>query len=320
MRTAVLGYGYWGANLARNVAAGRTTDLVAVVDPDGVRLDQCHTTHPRVTVHTDARAVLGDDRVEAVVVATPATLHEGHALAAIAAGKHVLVEKPMALTVAGAERFVAAAESAAVCAMVGHTFLYAPALAAVEAAIRSGLAGEVQYVSSRRLSPSRVRRDCNVVWTLAPHDVSILLHLLGEAPLEVSARGAAMQTPDTEDVAFLTLQFASGVVANVHLSWLDPVKVRTVTVVGDRGTIMYDDVVSAGKVAIVSNGAPDQIRRPNISRREPLRVEVEEFGSCVRLGRRPLADARSGLAVVRVLAAAEASMAAGGAPVSPKDT
>ena len=333
---ALVGFGYWGANLARNLAASEATDLVAVVEPDPPSAARCRTAHPDVRVVERLEHALADPAVEAVVVATPASLHEEHALAAIEAGKHVLVEKPLALSVAGAERIRDAAARAGVCVLVGHTFLYSPPVERLAVLVRAGELGRVLYLSSQRLSLGRIRHDCNVLWSLAPHDVAIVLHLLGAAPVEVSARGARALGTDLDDVAFLTLAFPDGTVAGIHVSWLEPVKVRRLTVVGDRRAVVFDDVVPDRKLAIIDTGvarlpefgrydtmgefqsttSAGEITFPDLPAVEPLRKEVEAFALSIRTGTPPLADLDHGLAVVRVLAAAEASMREGGVPVA----
>ena len=335
LRCALAGYGYWGVNLARNLAQSPATELAVVAEPDPASAARSRSDHPSVPVVDYLDHVLPDVTIEAVVVATPASMHEDHALAVIAAGKHVLVEKPLALDVAGAERVRAAADRAGVCVLVGHTFLYSPPIERLAALVRAGELGRVLYLSSQRLSLGRVRTDCDVLWSLAPHDVAIVLHLLGDIPVEVSARGAGVLARGLDDVAFLTLAFPDGAVAGIHVSWLDPVKVRRLTVVGDRRTVVFDDVAPDRKLTIVDTGvsrlpefgrydtmgefqsttSAGEISVPELPSTEPLRTEVEAFATAIRTGIAPLTDLAHGLEVVRVLAAAEASMRRGGTPV-----
>ena len=332
----LLGYGYWGANLARNIAAAGTTNLVAIADP--VESQRAAAEAQRsVRTCTGLDELLADDTVEAVVIATPASLHCEQAIAALEAGRHVLVEKPLAMTPDDAEAVVAAASRAERTLMVGHTFLYSAPVAMLRQLIEQDELGRVQYLYSQRLSLGRIRRDCNAMWNFAPHDVSIMMYLLGERVVEVTAKGFSFIGPGIEDVCFASLTFESGIGANLHVSWIDPRKTRLMTVVGDRKMAIYNDVSVDQKVWIVDAGVAGgadgfgsyaslgdfqwrtragDIVIPHINQTEPLLVEIQAFGIACSTGVPPVTDGRHGADVVRVLHAIDTSAGEGGAPVT----
>lgn len=333
---AVVGYGYWGANLARNVQAAGTTDLVAVVDPDPDRRAAAQRALGGVDVLESLDAALARDAVEAVVIATPASTHVDAAIAALEAGRHVLVEKPLAMTPADADRVVATAERAARVLMVGHTFLYSTPVIRLREFIEQGELGKIQYLYSQRLSLGRIRRDCNAMWNFAPHDVSIMLYLLREPVVEVTAKGFAFIQEGIDDVCFASLTFASGIGANLHVSWIDPRKTRTMTVVGDQKMAIYNDVSADQKIWLVDAGVAGNrgdlgayeslgdfqwrtragdIVIPHIHMTEPLLAEIQAFGIACTSDVPPVTDGRHGAEVVRVLDAIDRSARAGGAPV-----
>jgi predicted dehydrogenase len=281
--------------------------------------------------------VLADDEVDAVVVSTPADSHHEITRRVLDAGKHALVEKPLAMRASECDELGALAEAAGLTLMVGHTFLYNSALRWVRDHVHAGDLGEVLYVYTQRLNLGRVRPDINVLWNLAPHDVAILLHLLRCEPLSVSARGHGYVHPGVEDVVFLTMDFPDGCLGNVHVSWLDPRKVRRVTVVGTKKMVVYDDVDVEARVQVYDKGidivpSPEanggrrhenlgefqalvrsgDLLVPKIEFEEPLRVQCREFVDAIREGRPPLTDARHARQVVAVLEAASTSLAKGG--------
>ena len=335
--TALVGYGYWGTNLARNLAVATTIDLIGISDPERGCRDAAAVAHPRVTLWDSLDAVLADDRVEAVVLATPAVMHADMALASIAAGRHVMVEKPLALDVADADAVVKAAEEAGVVAMVGHTFLYSPPVIRMRDYVRSGELGRVQYLYSQRLSLGKIRRDLNALWNFAPHDVSIMLYLLDARPTEVSGRSFSFIQPGIDDVCFASLEFPGGVGANLHVSWIDPRKTRLMTVVGDQKMAVYNDVSADQKIWVFDAGVArsdtptlgeyasmgefqwrtraGDIIIPKVDMREPLLAEMEAFGNSCRTGEEPPTSARHGAEVVAVLAAIDESVRQGGTPV-----
>jgi predicted dehydrogenase len=331
---AVVGYGYWGVNLARNVAAAATTSLVGVADPSEERRTLATTNHPEVTTWSDLDGMLADDRVEAVVIATPASTHVTLAVTAIEAGRDVLVEKPLAETAADAEKLRDLAADRGRVLMVGHTFLYSPPVLRLKELIGAGDLGAVQYLYSQRLSLGRIRRDCNALWNFAPHDVSIMLHLLDEPVVEVTAKGFSFIEPGIDDVCFASLTFASGIGANLHVSWIDPRKTRLMTVVGDEKMAIYNDTSVDQPLWLVDSGvARDRdlgeyesmsdfqwrtrsgdIVIPRIEMSEPLRHEVTAFGEACATRETPRTDGTHGLEVVRVLEAIDRSALADGRP------
>ena len=329
--TALIGYGYWGPNLARNLYQNKQARLAVICDSSAERLADVPRLYPGVAAAGDAEAVFSDPAIEAVVISTPVRSHYALARAALSHGKHVLVEKPIALSSTESSDLIAVAASGGRTLMVGHTFEYNPAVLKIKDLIEKDEIGQVYYIYSNRVNLGRVQRDVNVLWSIAPHDVSILLYLLGTMPLEVSARGAMYLSEGIEDVVFVTLVFPNNVLAHVHASWLDPGKVRRMTVVGSRKMVVYDDVDPEAKIRIYDKGVykkgdpiygefqfrlhSGDIYIPKIDMSEPLQVECSHFLECVRSGQRPRSDGESGLRVVRVLEAAQESLTHGGAPV-----
>ena len=332
---ALAGFGYWGANLARNVVAAPSTHLVGIAEADGTRLDLAREKHPDATMWRNLEETLADGTVDAVILATPASTHASLAYQTLGAGKHVLVEKPLAESIDDGVALVEMAASSGLTLMVGHTFLYSASVAHLRSWIEKGELGEIQYLHSRRLSLGRIRRDTNALWNFAPHDLSIMMHLLDELPVEVSGRGFSFIDHGIEDVAFATMRFASGVGANLHVSWIDPLKTRTMIVVGDEKMAIYNDVSVDQPLALVDSGVArdadlgeylsvgdfqwrtraGDIHIPRVEFTEPLLNEVTAFGDACRTGDAPLADGRHGLDVVRALVAISESMKLSGAPV-----
>jgi predicted dehydrogenase len=288
--------------------------------------------YPGVQTATDASAVFADAAIEAVVISTPVRTHYALAHAALEHGKHLLVEKPIALSSAECTELIGLAQSHGRTLMAGHTFEYNPAVLKIKELVEKDEVGQVYYIYSNRVNLGRVQRDVNVLWSIAPHDISILLYLLGAMPLQVSARGATYLSEGIEDVVFVTLVFPNNILAHVHASWLDPSKVRRMTVVGSRKMIIYDDVDSEAKIKIYDKGVyrkgdpvygefqfrlhSGDIYIPKIDMSEPLQVECSHFLECIRSGQRPRSDGESGRRVVRVLEAAQESLATGGQPVT----
>jgi predicted dehydrogenase len=276
---------------------------------------------PGARVTADLGAVLADDRVDAVVLATPVSTHETLAIQVLEAGKHCFVEKPMARSEAGAQAVVAAAEAAGRTLMVGHLLEYHPGVVKLKELIDGGELGRVLYIYGNRLNLGKLRADENALWSLGAHDVSVLLRLAGEVPYEVEARGESYMREGVEDVVFCFLRFPSGLAGHLHLSWLDPHKERRFTVVGDARMATFDDMASEGKISVYDKGfdpARDaygeylprsgDIWSPRLSTVEPLRLEVEHFVRSVREGTPPISDGAAGLRVVRVLEALQRSL------------
>jgi predicted dehydrogenase len=333
---AVVGFGYWGANLARNVAASHATSLVGIVEPDERNRERAAHAHPGVSTWARLADALDDDEVAAVVLATPVHTHHVLSLQVLNTGRHVLVEKPLATSVAEARELVDAADHAGLVLMVGHTFLYASPVQHLKSLVEKGTLGTVNYLSSARLSLGRIRTDCDALWNFAPHDVAIISHLLGAQPVEVSATGFSFIQSDIDDVCFATMRFPDGQGAGLQVSWIDPRKTRLLTVVGDEKMAIYDDVSPDQKVQIVDAGvAHDQtlgeyrsmgefqvrtragdILIPHLEYGEPLLQEVNAFGAACMGGPRPPSDGQHGLGVVAVLEAMSTSKRRGGAPVA----
>lgn len=337
VRVGQIGIGYWGPNLLRNLLALSNTRVTIVADLHQGRLAEVQRNGAGLQTTTDYRDVLRSVEVDAVVIATPAGVHAQMAREALLAGKHVLVEKPLAMSVAECEELIEIAERRERVLMVGHTFLYNAAVRWLKQYLDNGDLGQVLYLYSQRLNLGRVRQDVNALWNFGPHDVSIILYLLGEIPIEVSARGFDYVQTGIADVVFMTLVFPDGTGAHVHISWLDPQKVRRVTIVGSRKMVVYDDTKPDAKLTLYDRGvdkmptadSPRDFRNfaefqfllrsgdvviPALKFPEPLRVECAHFIECVQTGQRPLTDGHHGLAVVRVLEAAQRSMRQGGSP------
>ncbi|MCE5203458.1 MAG: Gfo/Idh/MocA family oxidoreductase [Actinomycetia bacterium] len=331
VRVGVVGYGYWGPNLVRNLDRLGDAELVAVCDLSQSNLAKVASAYSNVATTSDLDAMLRDHGLDAVVVATSAPSHFAIASKVIAAGKHCFVEKPLTLTSADAESLVRAADEAEVVLMVGHLMEYHSAIGWIRDYIAQGELGDVLYLYMQRLNLGKVRTEENAFWSLAPHDISVILYLLGEAPDRVSASGAAYVTPGVQDTVFANLHFPSGKMANIHVSWLDPHKVRRLTIVGTRKMLVFDDMEATEKIWIYDRGVEPKealpygadlqlrfgdINVPWVPMKEPLAIEVQHFLDCCRNGSTPRSDGRDGLRVVRVLEAADESMAAAGAPVA----
>jgi predicted dehydrogenase len=325
----VIGAGYWGPKHIRNFSQLQGARVTMVVDLDPERLAVTRSQYPGVRLSTDYQEALLSQDVDALVVATPVSTHFRFAREALLAGKHVLVEKPIAASSAEAEHLVEIAERRDRVLMVGHTFLFNPAVRVLRDLVRSGELGEVYYAHTQRLNLGLFQRDINVMWDLAPHDLSILMYVLGMDPVAVSAHGSACIQPRIEDVAYLNVAFVTGVRAEIHVSWLDPSKVRRVTIVGSKKMAVYDDVETLEKIRLYDKGveAPPRtgsfgefqlsyrygsITIPYLPSTEPLRLECEHFLECVRTGSTPLSDGHQGAQVVRVLETAQASLDDGG--------
>jgi len=315
IKVGVVGLGYWGPNLARNFAAIAGCELAWLCDGDADRLESVGASLPRARRTGSLDELLEDRELDAVVLATPVPSHAELAERALAAGKHCFVEKPLAQTVADAERAVAAAERSRRTLMVGHLLEYHPGVAKLKQIADGGELGEIHYIYSNRLNLGKLRADENALWSLGAHDVSVLLHLAGEEPHELEARGESYMRPGVEDVVFGFLRFPSGLAAHLHLSWLDPHKERRFTVVGSRRMATFDDMDLERKVTVYDKGFDQaagswgeyitrsgDIWSPSIPNREPLRLECEHFVACLRERHTPVSDGHSGLRVVRVLA------------------
>jgi predicted dehydrogenase len=323
VRIGVAGLGYWGPNLARNFDAIPGCELAWCCDSSEQALGRIAERFPRVRLTGDLAELLADPELDAVALATPVPTHGALAARVLEAGKHCFVEKPLAQSVAEAERAVAAARSKGRVLMVGHLLEYHPGVQKLKQLSGTGELGEIYYIYGNRLNLGKLRADENALWSLGAHDVSVVLHLAAEEPDEVVARGESYVRDGVEDVVFCFLRFPSGLSAHLHLSWLDPHKERRFTVVGSRRMATFDDMALEGKVTIYDKGFDEDARgygeyitrsgdifSPRIPNVEPLRLECEHFVECIATGQPPRSDGESGLRVVRVLEALQESLEA----------
>jgi predicted dehydrogenase len=318
-KVALAGLGYWGPNLARNF--DELAELAWLCDLSEENRERFAARFPNARMTGDFDELLADDSVEAVVIATPVVTHFELAKQALEAGKHVLVEKPPALTGAEVDELVATAEEQGRVLMPGHLLLYHPGVIRLKELIESGELGDVLYIYGNRQNLGQIRKDENALWSLGVHDLSVILHLLGEEPAEAWARGESFLTQGVEDVVFCYLRFPSGKVAHMHLSWLDPHKMRRITVVGRDKMAVFDDMDLDRKLTVYDKGPVERaatygewvtrtgdIYSPKIPNAEPLRLECEHFLRLVAGEGDPLAAAREGVAVVRALEQLQASL------------
>jgi predicted dehydrogenase len=331
LKVAVVGAGYWGINHVRAFSRIEGAELAAVCEPDARAQKRAAQLAPGAARHLTFEETLASP-IDAVVLATPAVLHARQALSALAAGKHVFVEKPLALSPADAEEVVRAARAARRTLMVGHLMLYHPGYLKLRELVRSGQIGDVYYLYALRVNLGRLRRDENALWSFAPHDLSMILDLCGTTPATVAARGEAYLQPGVEDVVFVNLGFADKKMAQVQLSWLDPRKERRLTVVGSKKMVELDDSHPTEKLRVYDKGydrPPEftqygeyltvrsgDIHIPRVDMAEPLDLECRAFVACCREGHEPATSGAQGLAVVRVLDAAARSLKSGGSPVA----
>jgi predicted dehydrogenase len=333
MNLAVIGCGYWGPNLVRNFIQSNKVAQVTCCDLDQARLDRMKKLYPSVEVLSDYKELLERSDLDAVAIATPVKAHYPIAKEFLLRDKHVFIEKPLTHSYESALDLVRLAEERKKVLMVGHTFEYTAAVNKAKQIVENGELGRILYVSSIRVNLGLFQPDINVVWDLAPHDISIILYILGEAPTSVNCQGKAHFQKDIEDVATTTLQFRSGVIAFIHSSWLDPNKIRRTTIVGTKKMLVYDDIEPQEKIKIYDKGVEvppyydtfaefqfsyryGDIYSPRIDDYEPLKKESEHFLECIRTGRPPLSDGYSGLRVVSILEAASKSLKLSGRAVS----
>jgi predicted dehydrogenase len=326
---AVVGCGYWGPNLVRSFFDAPGARLVALCDQQPQRMTPLLQRHPSVEGIESFDTLLADPRIDAVVIATPASTHADLAKRALLAGKHVLVEKPMALSSVDAEEMVEIAARMQRVLMVDHTFAYTGAVRRIKQLLDDRDLGDLYYYDSVRVNLGRVQHDISVIWDLAAHDFSIMDYLLGRLPRTISTMAAAHVYPGRSDIAYITAQFDNELIAHFHVNWLSPVKVRQTMVGGNRRMVVYDDIEPAEEVKIYDRGvscnlaadAPPQDRvayrlgdvyAPTLDGAEALVTECRHFIDCIRTGRTPITDGQAGLRVVRMLEAAERSAQNGG--------
>jgi predicted dehydrogenase len=333
IKVGVVGCGYWGPNLVRNFRSLPDCNLAMMSDLSEQRLAHLKTLYPEVEGVTDFHHLLNGSGLDAIVVATAVKTHFPLAKASLTAGKHTFIEKPMAMSSAECDELVDIARRKGVVLMVGHTFLYSPAVKKIKEIVENGDIGEIRYICARRLNLGLFQKDINVAWDLAPHDISIALYIMGEMPTMVNCRGSAHVTPGIEDVTSMCLTFPKQRTAMIHSSWLDPRKVREMTIVGSRRMVVYDDVTPLEKIRIFDARVErpphydtfaefhyayhyGDMYAPYIKQEEPLKVECQHFLDCIREGNKPLTDGQQGLDLVRILEASSESLKRNGAPIS----
>jgi predicted dehydrogenase len=332
IRVGVIGAGYWGPNLIRNFHEIDQAQLTMVCDTKQERLDHIQVRYPYVKVTQNYQELLDSD-IEAVVIATPVSTHFPIAMACLQAGKHVLIEKPLAGSAQDAQMIAQQGEEKVKIVMTGHTFLFNPAVEAIKEIIQSGEIGQVFYINCIRVNLGLFQPDVNVIWDLAPHDISILMYILGLDPVSINSLGGSYIKPGVIDVAYLTLSFPSGVMANLRMSWLDPVKTRQITVVGSKKMIVYDDINPHDKVKIYDKGIDIQpysdtleefqlayrsgeVMNYPLKWQEPLKLECNHFLECIEHHQTPRSDGWFGLRVVQALEMAQYSINNGGGKVN----
>jgi predicted dehydrogenase len=329
----VVGCGYWGPNLIRNFRGLSDCNLNLICDTNPARLKHLKSLYSELEGATDFQHMLNGAGLDAIVIATSVKHHYPMAKASLLAGKHTFIEKPMASSVAQCEELVEIAKKNGLILMVGHTFLYSPSVRKIKQVVDSGDIGEIRYISARRLNLGLFQKDINVAWDLAPHDISIILHILGEMPLAVNCQGSAHITRGIEDVTAMCLTFSKNRSAIVQSSWLDPKKVREMTIVGSKRMIHYDDVAQQEKIKIfdVRVDAPahydtfaefhyayhyGDMYAPFIKQEEPLKTECQHFLDCIKNGTQPMTDGNKGLELVKILEASSLSLEQNGAAIT----
>jgi predicted dehydrogenase len=332
IKVGVVGCGYWGPNLIRNFRALPDCQLKLMCDVSEARLKHMRSLYPEVEAHTDFNYMLNGAGLDAVVIATSVKWHHQMAKASLEAGKHTFIEKPMAASAAECEELIAIAKRKSLILMIGHTFLYSPAVRKMKEIIDRGDLGDIRYISARRLNLGLFQKDINVAWDLAPHDISIILHIIGELPKSVNCRGSAHVTPGIEDVTSMCLSFARDRSAIIHSSWLDPRKIREMTIVGSKRMIVYDDVAPLEKIRIFDARVErpphydtfaefhyayhyGDVYAPYIKQEEPLRTECQHFLDCIKSGKSPISNGEQGLQLVKILEASSLSLKGNGSPV-----
>lgn len=332
LKIGVVGCGYWGPNLIRNFNNLEGCHLKAICDTTESRLAHMSKLYPHVETERDYEQFLKNSGVDAVAIATPVRFHHKMAKASLLAGKHTFIEKPMASSSAQCQELISIAKEKKLTLMVGHTFLYSEVVRKIKKIVDSGDIGELRYLSARRLNLGLFQKDINVTWDLAPHDISIILHIMEEEPVSVNCRGEAHVTSGIEDVTMLCLNFSNRRSALIHSSWLDPRKIREMTIVGSKRMIVYDDVATLEKIKVFDARVErpphydsfaefhysyhyGDMYAPYVKQEEPLKVQCQHFLDCVRDGKTPITSGLRGMQVVKILEAASESLKQGGAEV-----
>lgn len=329
IRIAVIGYGYWGPNLVRNFFNTNNCEVVVVCDQRTDRLKLLQKNYPAIKITTKVSEVFNDKNVDAVVIAVPVSLHYQLAKKALEKDKHVLVEKPMTMSLTEAIKLVNLAHKQKKILMVDHTFVYTDAVQKIKKLIDSGVIGKINYFDSMRTNLGLFQKDVNVLWDLAAHDVSILLYWINEKPKTISATGISHTKNGIENIAFVTLKYKSGLIVHFNCSWSSPLKIRMTVIGGTKKMIVYNDVEPTEKIKIYDSGynlhmkkeevlidyRTGDIHLPKIELKEGLSVMTTDFISAIRTGKKPISDANHGLEVVKILTLAQKSMRLGGKPI-----
>lgn len=329
----VVGCGYWGPNLIRNLSSLSECSVKLICDVNADRLAHMKELYPDAETTSEFECLLGNADIDAVVIATPVRLHFEMARKSLKEGKHVFIEKPMACSVDQCQELIDIAREQKLTLMVGHTFIYSAPVRKIREIISSGELGEIQYICSRRLNLGLFQKDINVAWDLAPHDISIILYVLGEDPVCVNCQGKSHVVGGIEDVTNMTLNFANGTFATIQSSWLDPNKVRETVFVGNKKMLVYDDLMSMEKIKIYDKRVEvpphydtfgefqysyyyGEVYSPYLQQIEPLKVQCQHFVNCIKTGAKPESSGLEGLEVVRILEAASESLKNGGGRVA----
>ena len=332
IKVGVAGCGYWGPNLIRNFRSLADVNLKMMCDLNTGRLKHLKSLYPEVEASTDYKHMLNGINLDAVVIATNVKTHFPLAKAALLAGKHTFIEKPMASSVEQCEELVEIAKKNGLVLMTGHTFLYSPVVRKIKEIVDKGDIGEIRYISARRLNLGLFQKDINVAWDLAPHDLSIILSLMGEMPESVNCRGSAHVTPGIEDVTTMCLSFSKQRSATIQSSWLDPRKVREMTIVGSKRMIVYDDLAPLEKIRVFDMRVErpphydtfgefqyayhyGDMYAPYIKQEEPLKTECQHFIDCIKYGATPVSCGSRGTELVSILEASSESLRKGGSPI-----
>lgn len=332
LKVGVVGCGYWGPNLIRNFNSIDGCNLKVICDTSDQRLAHMTKLYPEVHPEKDYEHMLKSGGIDAVAIATPVRFHYKMAKASLLAGKHTFIEKPMAASSAQCAELIAIAKEKKVTLMVGHTFLYSEVVRKIKKIADSGDIGELRYISARRLNLGLFQKDINVTWDLAPHDISIILYIMEEEPVSVNCRGEPHVTSGVEDVTMLCLNFSNHRSALIHSSWLDPRKIREMTIVGSKRMIVYDDVATLEKIKVFDARVErpphydsfaefhysyhyGDVYTPYVKQEEPLKVQCQHFIDCIRDGKTPITSGVRGMQVVKILEAASESLKRGGAEV-----
>lgn len=332
IKIGVVGCGYWGPNLVRNFNLLPDCHLKMMCDTSEDRLQHLKALYPEVQRATNYEFMLNGIGLDAVVIATSVKWHYPMAKASLLAGKHTFIEKPMASSSEECEELIGIAQKKGLVLMTGHTFLYSPVVRKIKEIVEQGDIGDIRYICARRLNLGLFQKDINVAWDLAPHDISIIQHIMGEPPIAVNCRGCAHITPGVEDVTMICLTFSKQRTAIIHNSWLDPRKIREMTIVGSKRMIVYDDVAPLEKIRVFDARVETpphydtfaefqyayhygDVYVPYVKQEEPLKSECQHFLDCIKNGTPPLTDGKNGLELVRILEASSKSLKLGGAPV-----